>query len=206
MMKMTKRLSLIIFFSFVLVGCSPPPPPTHRDNVCAIFRQEPQWNWYTQDVQKKTGIPQSVQMAIIHKESSFMSQVKTPRKTIFGIIPWGRQSTASGYSQALDGTWNEYKRSTGNFRASRNSFNDAVKFIGWYQTDQVAPKTNLRPSDPHYAEKFYIAYHAGVQGYLNHNYSASLLSYARSVQRNADVYHRQLIACEASLPKRGWFS
>ena len=206
MMKMTKHLLVVFFFSILLAGCSPPPPPTHRDNICAIFRQEPQWNWYTQDVQKKTGIPQSVQMAIIHKESSFMSQVKAPRKTIFGIIPWGRQSTASGYSQALNGTWNEYKRSTGNFRASRNSFNDAVKFIGWYQTNQVAPKTNLRPSDPNYAEKFYIAYHAGVQGYLDHNYPPSLLSYARSVQRNADVYHRQLVGCEASLPKRGWFS
>ena len=34
-------------------------------------------------------------------------------KYILGVIPTGRQSSAFGYSQALDGTWKEYRRLQG---------------------------------------------------------------------------------------------
>ena len=48
-----------------------------------------------------------------HKtESNFRPTARTQRKYVFGLIPSGRISSAYGYSQALDGTWKEYKKST----------------------------------------------------------------------------------------------
>ena len=47
------------------------------------------------------GAPVHVQMAILHQESKFIPNAKTPRKYFLGIVPWGRQSSAYGYAQAL---------------------------------------------------------------------------------------------------------
>jgi len=48
------------------------------------------------------------------------------------IIPWGRVSSAYGYSQAKTPTWDDYERETGNSWASRDSFADAIDFMGWF--------------------------------------------------------------------------
>ena len=37
-----------------------------------------------------------------------------------------------GYSQAIKGTWEQYKNETGNTLATRTRFKDSVDFIGWY--------------------------------------------------------------------------
>ena len=55
------------------------------------------------------GVPIHVQMAVIYYESSFQNRAKTPMR-YFGIIPLGRESSAFGYAQALDGTWTDYKK------------------------------------------------------------------------------------------------
>ena len=57
---------------------------------------------------------------------------KNNREKLFGIIPWLRPSTAKGYSQALDETWEQYIDETGNTWARRGSFSDSADFIGWY--------------------------------------------------------------------------
>ena len=41
-------------------------------------------------------------------------------------------SSSFGYSQAVKGTWEQYKKETGNKLASRARFKDSVDFIGWY--------------------------------------------------------------------------
>ena len=53
-----------------------------------------------------------MQLAFIKTESNFRPTARTQRKYVFGLIPPGRISSAYGYSQALDGTWKEYKKST----------------------------------------------------------------------------------------------
>ena len=57
---------------------------------------------------KKWELPPFVLIAFVFQESSFNSNAKPDREKLFGIIPWLRPSTAKGYSQALDETWEQY--------------------------------------------------------------------------------------------------
>ena len=47
-------------------------------------------------------------MSILRQESSFQNRVKPEREKLFGVIPWKRKSSALGYTQAIDGTWDWY--------------------------------------------------------------------------------------------------
>jgi hypothetical protein len=59
------------------------------------------------------------------------------------MIPMGRQSTAYGYSQALNGTWEEYQAAEGGRGAKRDDIADATDFMGWYFTE-----TRRKPGHP----------------------------------------------------------
>ena len=56
------------------------------------------------------GVSPGMQLAFIKTESNFRPTARTQRKYFLGLIPSGRVSSAYGYSQALDGTWKEYKK------------------------------------------------------------------------------------------------
>ena len=57
---------------------------------------------------QKWGSEPSTIMAIIRQESS-LTQMAPDREKILGIIPWKRPSS-EGYSQAVDATWDQYKK------------------------------------------------------------------------------------------------
>ena len=65
-------------------------------------------------------------------ESDFDWLAKPPRHKLFKIIPYKRKSSSLGYSQAIKGTWEQYKNETNNPLATRVRFKDSVDFIGWY--------------------------------------------------------------------------
>ena len=116
-----------------------------------------------------------LQMAIIHQESRFKADARTPMKYILGVIPTGRQSSAFGYSQALDGTWKEYRQTTGRWGARRDDIYDAADFIGWYLAASNR-ELGISLSD---TRNQYLAYHEGRTGYkrrLGITKSASTLS------------------------------
>ena len=71
-------------------------------------------------------------VGIIKMESDFDWLAKPPRQKIFKVIPFKRPSSSFGYSQAVKGTWEQYKKETGNKLATRVRFKDSVDFIGWY--------------------------------------------------------------------------
>ena len=104
----------------------------NTSNICDIFKTNPKWKSYTESTKEKWGVPVSLQLSFIKHESSFQRTARPPRKKVLGIIPGLRASSAYGYSQALDGTWEEYKKATGNSKADRKNFEDASDFIGWY--------------------------------------------------------------------------
>ena len=81
---------------------------------------------------KNGGAPVHLQLAFIKKESDFNWLAKPPRKKLFKIIPFKRPSSSFGYSQAVKGTWEQYKKETNNPLATRARFKDSVDFIGWY--------------------------------------------------------------------------
>ncbi|MEO5347062.1 MAG: lytic transglycosylase [Magnetococcus sp. YQC-9] len=195
-----------------LAGCagrSPAPTPLPAKKVndaCAIFQDRGGWYEETRKSAKKWGVPIPVQLAIIHQESGFRHDARPPQSKLFWFIPGGRASSAFGYAQALDETWENYQKNTGAHRASRDNFADAVDFVGWY-VDLSHRKCGISKSD---ARLQYLAYHEGQQGYNRRTYEGKkwLLDTAHRVEKNAERYRQQLARCrpeEGSSGKRGWF-
>ena len=128
MVFLKNKLILLIFF--LLTACSS--IPNNTANSCSIFDQRYLWYKHTKKVEKKWGTPIYIQLAIIKMESDFDWLAKPARKKIFKVIPYKRPSSSFGYSQAVKGTWEQYKKETGNNLATRARFKDSVDFIGWY--------------------------------------------------------------------------
>lgn len=167
--------------------------PRQLDDACAILRERPEYWKAMQRTERRWGVPVHVQMATIHQESKFIGNAKTPHRFVLGIIPMGRQSTAYGYSQALDGTWAEYQRETGNRRAKRDRIQDATDFMGWYMHGSQQ-RLGLSKHD---ARNQYLAYHEGRSGFARGSYNAKswLVDVAGRVQSRSDRYAAQLGAC-----------
>ena len=171
--------------------------PSHINNVCAVFDQQDGWfnNWRAaaERSEQKHGIPVHVLMATVRKESGFKSNAKPPRTKLLGFIPWTRVSSAYGYSQALDGTWSQYRRETGNFAARRNDFSDAVDFVGWYHAKTAATYGVARND----TFRLYLAYYAGWTGFKRGDWqgNAGLQRYARETESMAQNYAAQLRKC-----------
>ena len=127
--------------------------PDNLDNACSILQQRPTYYRAFKATERKWGVPVHVQMATIYQESKFDSDARTPLKYSLGVIPMGRQSSAFGYSQALDGTWDEYRRATGRHGAKRDNIRDATDFIGWYM-NRSREKNGIALSDEEFLEKY----------------------------------------------------
>jgi hypothetical protein len=167
--------------------------PRNLDNACALVDERPQYFRAMQDAERKWGVPVPVLMAIIHQESKFVGNARTPHRFALGIIPMGRQSSAYGYSQALDGTWDEYRDDQNRRGARRDRIDDAADFMGWYMT-QSRDKLGISLSD---AQTQYLAYHEGRTGYANgsHNNKPWLIEVAARVGARAQTYGDQLATC-----------
>ena len=145
-----------------------------------------------------------VQMAIIWRESAFRAHVRAPRKRILWVIPAGRASSSRGFTQAIDGTWNWYKESTGNTGANRSSFEDSADFVGWYAS-MTRRINGVRKTD---AYNNYLAYHEGHGNFKKRSFrnKPNVRKAAREVKNMADRYERQLRGCRSRLRTgRSWF-
>lgn len=187
------RIIICIVSALALASCMPPDPPRNVNNICHIFKQYPKWRRATHKVARRWHVPVAVQMAIIHQESRFRAQAKPPRRKILWVIPWTRPSSAYGYSQALDSTWDRYKDKSGWLFSSRDSFADAVDFVGWY-ANQAHIRAGISRND---AYSLYLAYHEGVGGFQRKTYLGKpwLVKVARKVARRAQIYEAQLARC-----------
>jgi hypothetical protein len=196
------RNLLLLFAVLILGGCATPRPDNVND-VCEIFKQYPKWYWATKDVETRWRVPIAVQMAIMHQESRFSAIAKPPRTKLLWIIPWKRPSTAYGYTQALDSTWSHYKKDSGKYFVSRDNFEDAADFVGWYGY-RAYKKAGISRND---AERLYLAYHEGVGGYQRKTNLSKpwLISVAKKVKRQAARYQAQLNRCQSSLGSKPWW-
>ena len=167
--------------------------PSNLDDACAILAQRPGYLRAFRQTERRWGVPVHVQMATIYQESRFVSDARTPLRFALGVIPVGRQSSAFGYSQALDATWKEYKADQGRPRARRDRITDATDFMGWYMSlsrDELGiPLTDARNQ--------YLAYHDGRSGYRRGTWRAKswLIRVSGSVASRAEVYRNQLPRC-----------
>ena len=188
---------IVVFFLLILIsGCSSVPKNT--TDGCSIFSERYLWYKHAKKTEKKWGTPIYVQLAIIKMESDFDWLAKPERYKLFKVIPYKRPSSSFGYSQAVRGTWKQYKEETGNKYALRYRFKDSVDFIGWY-TDKTEKLLKISKQD---AFKQYIAYHEGWGAYKDYKKKEKVILYAKKVQRQSNKYKKQLNACKNSLTTR----
>ncbi len=185
----------IVLFFFFITGCSS--IPSNTSNSCSIFDEKYLWYKYTKKVEQKWGTPINVQLAIIKMESDFDWLAKPARQKIFKIIPFKRPSSSFGYSQAVKGTWEQYKKETGNKLAMRTRFKDSVDFIGWYthKTESI-----LKISKKN-AFKQYLAYHEGWGNFKYYKKNKKVIKLAKKVEKQSNIYKKQLFRCKNSLDK-----
>ena len=167
--------------------------PKNLDDACSIVRQRPSYYSAMRLSERKWGIPVSVQMATLYQESKFIGNARTPHRYTLGVIPMGRQSSAYGFSQALDGTWEEYQSDQNRRGARRDKIGDATDFIGWYMNDS----SNILGISRSDADSQYLAYNEGRNGFATGSYKAKgwLVSIAAQIGARARRYHDQLVAC-----------
>ena len=187
----------IYFLVFILLtGCSS--IPVNTANSCSIFNERYLWYKHTKKTEQKWGTPIYVQLAIIKMESNFDWLAKPARQKIFKLIPFKRPSSSFGYSQAVKGTWEQYKKETGNKLATRVRFKDSVDFIGWY-TNKTESLLKISKKD---AFRQYVAYHEGWGNFKYYKKNKKVIRLAKKVERQSNVYKKQLVKCQNSLNKK----
>ncbi|MEM6899172.1 MAG: transglycosylase SLT domain-containing protein [Pseudomonadota bacterium] len=202
-------MRFVLFFlvsSFLLAACSTTPPTAAEQvDICDIFDNRKSWYRASARAERKWGVPVTLQMAIIKQESSFDKDARPPRgrRRFFGLARGRRPSSARGYAQALDSTWDEYQSSTGNRGASRSDFSDSVDFIGWY-VSRAARQTGTSVND---ARSQYLAYHEGPGGFSRGTWrgNSALIRTANGVASDTSRFQVQLNGCERRLKRRGIF-
>ncbi len=197
----THRSVLLVAVLLMLQGCTTT-PPSRPDDVCSIFSEKKGWHKAAVSAEKKWGASMHIPMAFMYQESLFRAKAKPRRKKLLGIIPWRRLSSAYGYAQAIDGTWRQYQKSTGQYWRVRHEFADATDFIQWYMSEAVR-LNNISPND---ARNLYLNYHEGTAGYARKSYQkkAWLIAAADNVQRRYQKYLTQYEKCGRSL-RPGFF-
>ena len=186
---------LLIFIFFLISACSSIPKNT--SDSCSIFNERYLWYKYTKKTEQKWGTPIYLQLAIIKMESDFDWLAKPERQKIFKVIPYKRPSSSFGYSQAVKGTWDQYKKETNNKLATRARFRDSVDFIGWY-TDKTEKLLKISKKDVY---RQYLAYHEGWGNYKNYKNNQKVIILAKKVAEQANEYRKQLKKCQKRLNK-----
>ena len=146
------------------------------------------------ETEDKWGVPVSVQLATIARESSFRHDAQptkrigsgSSRARCRGPAPTAtpRRSTAPGKATG---------RPPGGGGADRDDFADASDFIGWYMN--AAARVNGVSVHDTYNQ--YLAYHEGKAGFARGTYrkKAWLPPVARDVEAWATLYEQQLQSC-----------
>lgn len=167
--------------------------PRNLDDACSIAKQRPEYIRAFKATERKWGVPVHVQMAAMYQESKFIGNARTPVKYTLGVLPMGRQSSAYGYSQALDGTWKEYQKDQGRRSARRDRIKDAADFMGWYMT-KSRDRNGIALND---ATNQYLAYHEGHTGYSRGTFYGKswLMRVASEVGQRSAMYRAQLASC-----------
>ena len=201
---MNIRFLKTAFFIFLILSFQSciTTPPQNPDNICLIFEEKKSWYKAAMRSEKRWKIPPYVLMSFVYQESSFKADAKPDRTKLLLVIPWKRQSTASGYSQALNMTWDDYIDETGNSGASRSNFSDSADFIGWY-----ASKGYYQGFDRLDARSLYLAYHEGYGGFKKKTYRKKpwLIKVADRVQARSTKYQQQYWSCAGELKKKKYF-
>ena len=192
-----KRINRIFLILSLLSFSACSSIPSNTADGCSIFSERYLWYKFAKKTEKKWGTPIYIQLAIIRMESDFDWLARPERQKIFKVIPYKRPSSSLGYSQAVKGTWKQYKEETGNKLASRILFKDSVDFIGWYTT-KSSQILKISKKD---AFKQYLAYHEGWGNYKYYKKNTKVIGLAKKVEKQSKIYRKQLVKCSNKLNK-----
>lgn len=192
-------LAVLLGGALFAKGCTSAPPRQQTD-LCAVFDERRAWFKAAARSERKWGVPIALQMAFVQRESSFEARARPPREKLFGVVPWRRPSSAYGYAQATDGTWQAYQKAQRRPFADRNDFADAVDFIGWYN-HRSYKQLGIPRTD---AYRLYLVYHEGPSGYRRGSYKRrpQVRHYAERVRDRAARYQAQLQQCRSRFERR----
>ena len=198
MKKLSQNLSsLVVIIFFLLISACSSIPKNTADG-CSIFSERYLWYKHAKKAEKKWGTPIYIQLAFIKMESDFDWLARPKRLKIFKVIPYKRPSSSLGYSQAVEGTWKQYKDETNNKLATRTRFKDSVDFIGWY-TNKTEKLLKISKKD---VFRQYIAYHEGWGNYKKYKEKPKIILLAKKVQQQSNKYKNQLNKCSKSLNRK----
>jgi hypothetical protein len=191
---LNRNIIYLILFLFVNSCSSIPKYPT---NACKIFGERYLWYKHTKKSSEIYGAPMHIILAFVNKESGFNRWAKPKRTKLFKIVPYKRPSSSFGYSQAVNKTWEQYKKETNNPLALRSRFKDSVLFIGWYINK--TNKINKVPLNDPYRQ--YLNYYLGWGNYSKKVYKTDkkAIIFAKKVEQQSKIYKNQLKECKKSL-------
>jgi len=191
-----RLLTIAVVLVLLFQSCATT-PPRNGDDLCAIFYEKGEWYRAATRSFGRWGVPESVQMAVVHQESRFRADARPGWRRVLWIFPVGRLSSAYGYGQVKNGTWGDYIRATGQRGAERDDFAAVADFIGWYG-DLIHRRTAVEKHDAYH---LYLAYHEGPGGYArgSHLEKPWLLGVARKVEARARLYQDQYFLCRERL-------
>ncbi len=177
-------------------------PPRDPEDLCAVFREKPRWHAAARASADRWGVSEAAQLAIVFQESSFRADARPPRRVWLGVLPGFRVSSAYGFGQVLDSTWQDYLAAGARPGARRDRIDDVLDFVGWYG----ARSRRVAGIAPDAVGDLYLAYHEGPTGFVrgDHEGKAWLEATARRVEARARRYEAQYAGCRAELEQRGW--
>ena len=190
------RAGLLVALALLVGACSAA-RPSRPEDLCSILRERSEWYEALRASEHRWGVPVPQQLAVIHQESGFDASARPPRSSILWIFPGPRLSSAYGYGQVLDSTWDWYQDSRGGGLASRDDLEDVADFLGW--SGGVGEQRFGIPRDDPRA--YYAAYHEGHRGYLrgSHRRKPGVLRAASSVEHRTRLYAAQYARCRREL-------
>ena len=195
LMKKRKQILNSFFVILFLFTSACSSIPKNTADGCSIFSERYFWYKHVKKTEKKWGTPVHLQLAFIKMESDFDWLAKPPRHKLFKVIPYKRPSSSFGYSQAVKGTWEQYKKENEKPLATRARFKDSVDFIGWY-TSKSSKILKISKKD---VFKQYIAYHEGWGNYKNYKNNNRIILIAKKVEKQSIKYKKQLSSCQNKL-------
>lgn len=193
---------MLLALCLFLAGCISS-PPDNISNVCNIFEDRRGWYNAVKQTEERWDVPIPVTMAFIYQESSFDARAKPERNKFLWIFPGSRPSSAYGFAQAIDSTWDDYMNATGNWSAVRHDFGDAADFVGWYN----AMSNRISGIEKYDAANLYFAYHEGNTGYSRGTFREKpwLIDASNRVQANSEKFLSQYNNCKKDLDKNWLF-
>jgi hypothetical protein len=152
------------------------------ENACTMMQEKAAWRGAADAASKKWRVPVPAILAVMRQESRFVATAAAGR------------TSAYGFAQVLDGTWNWYREATRATAAKRDNFADSADFIGWYMAN-TEKRIGLPVDD---VASHYLVYHEGHVGYRSFRWESkpNLLKVADKVAAFALRYEEQLAVCD----------